>query len=640
MGKIKPIRQKLAKVSHSVRAAQAILQYGVGAMVDFPDQTLMTAAPEFWVDNKRNLRHIHDERLERQLGVNFLGIPFDGGVSDSEGMAFVRFPQWYFCPKCRRFEPLGFWYQEFKTKVTGQRREKDLYMNKPVCLKCSNKGLELVPARIIVACAAGHIDDFPWIEWVHARSQKECCHDPHLLFKTGANSSAGLEGLTIECQTCKAKANLERSFNKDGLAQVISNFHCSGNMPWKHEKEQCSLIPQAKQRGASVIYYPKVDSSLVIPPYSGRLRSLIRNSQTFDDFRKLIKDNETYSPGMSEDFITKRLKEMTKTLSNEIGLDSDSIASLFRNMILSDGEATLLDNSEEVYRQAEYQALDGSIPQLGETGDFLREEINGAEYDIPGIKQVALLHKIREVRALIGFTRLEPPSSGILGVPMMDEARFQCIKQPDTDWYPGYEVRGEGIFIQFSNDTITEWVKRNDHAQSQIYKIKKNAKLAGKELGNKASAKFIFLHTLAHLIIQQMSFESGYNSAALRERIYCDADHPEFPMCGLFIYTACGDSEGTLGGLVRQGRPDKMTNIFRTALERAMWCSNDPICSESGGQGRNALNLAACHSCALLPETSCEEFNVLLDRTLLVGSSLHRENGFFTTWLSGDRKGV
>lgn len=170
--------------------------------------------------------------------------------------------------------------------------------------------------------------------------------------------------------------------------------------------------------------------------------------------------------------------------------------------------------------------------------------------------------------------------------------------------------------------------------------VKQNAKMAGRELGNKVSAKFMLLHTLAHLLIQQLSFESGYNSASLRERIYCDMDHPEFPMCGLFIYTACGDSEGTLGGLVRQGRPDRLTNIVRTTLERAMWCSNDPICSESGGQGRNALNLAACHSCALLPEASCEEFNVLLDRTLLIGGSLHRENGYFTPWLFGEGKGV
>jgi hypothetical protein len=109
-------------------------------------------------------------------------------------------------------------------------------------------------------------------------------------------------------------------------------------------------------------------------------------------------------------------------------------------------------------------------------------------------------------------------------------------------------------------------------------------------------------------------------------------------MCGIFIYTACGDSEGTLGGLVRQGLPGRLKKVFASALENARWCSNDPVCNESGGQGRNAMNLAACHACALLPETSCEEFNVLLDRTLLIGRITDRSVGFFAPWLDGINK--
>lgn len=36
-------------------------------------------------------------------------------------------------------------------------------------------------------------------------------------------------------------------------------------------------------------------------------------------------------------------------------------------------------------------------------------------------------------------------------------------------------------------------------------------------------------------------------------------------------------------------------------------------------QGFSSLNYAACHSCVLLPETSCEFRNVLLDRGAVVG---------------------
>ena len=182
-------------------------------------------------------------------------------------------------------------------------------------------------------------------------------------------------------------------------------------MPWKHDRELCDLIPQAKQRGASVIYYPKVDSSLVIPPYSSRYRTLIYESQTFTDCIKLIEDNETYSPGTNESYIDLRFDKWLKNLATEIALPPDIVEPLFKEMLEASDGTIFHDNSEEIYRQAEYQALNGSIPQLGEAGDFVREEIAGTDYGIPAVTQVSLLHKIREVRALIGFTRLEPPSS-------------------------------------------------------------------------------------------------------------------------------------------------------------------------------------------------------------------------------------
>ena len=100
-------------------------------------------------------------------------------------------------------------------------------------------------------------------------------------------------------------------------------------------------------------------------------------------------------------------------------------------------------------------------------------------------------------------------------------------------------------------------------------------------------------------------------------------------MCGIIIYTANGDSEGTLGGLVRQGKSDRLTDIIDTAIEKAKFCSSDPVCMESLGQGRDSLNLAACFSCCLISETSCEEFNTLLDRALVVGTLDNENIGYF-----------
>src|SRR5574344_405413 len=106
---------QLNSITHSVRAAQAVLQYGVGAMVDFPNQTLMTAAPEYW---QEQVVQIHDERLEKVLHVDYFG--HQGGQDDPhfrEGISYARFPEWYFCPKCRKFQPIGDWVKEYKSKA-------------------------------------------------------------------------------------------------------------------------------------------------------------------------------------------------------------------------------------------------------------------------------------------------------------------------------------------------------------------------------------------------------------------------------------------------------------------------------------------------------------------------------------------
>ena len=143
----------------------------------------------------------------------------------------------------------------------------------------------------------------------------------------------------------------------------------------------------------------------------------------------------------------------------------------------------------------------------------------------------------------------------------------------------------------------------------------------------KPTAKFVLLHTFAHLLIRQLSFECGYSSSALRERIYCD----DLEMSGIMIYTADSDSEGALGGLVRQGKADRFVPTVLTALERGSWCSSDPVCRELAGQGMRGLNRAACHACTLLPETSCIAHNALLDRMLLLGKNEKANYGFFNS---------
>ncbi|BCO29956.1 hypothetical protein TspCOW1_00590 [Thiohalobacter sp. COW1] len=107
-------------------------------------------------------------------------------------------------------------------------------------------------------------------------------------------------------------------------------------------------------------------------------------------------------------------------------------------------------------------------------------------------------------------------------------------------------------------------------------------------------------------------------------------------MAALLIYTATTDADGTLGGLQREGMPERIGSTFHAAIRAMEWCSSDPLCIEGAMATAQGLSLAACHACLLAPETSCEEFNSLLDRAMLVGTPDAPEIGFFTSILKGD----
>ncbi|WP_274362914.1 DUF1998 domain-containing protein [Paenibacillus thermotolerans] len=615
--------QRLNIVTHSVRSAQAILQYGVGAMVDFPDQTLMTAAPEYW---ETKVTRIHDERLEKALKVDYFGMP--GGQNKYDwGIAYARFPEWYFCPKCRVFKPLKLWVNEYLRKATSKQKEFDPHMRKPRCMECRQG---LVPSRIVVACTKGHIDDFPWVLWAHGKKESEICSNPILTFETGATASAGLEGLNVRCKNCNSRATLKGAFDKDAMEKI--GYQCTGKMPWKNHSVDCVESPRAMQRGASSLYYPKVVSSLVIPPYSEKINDRIVNSVGFNDVLRIIGD---YEEDEKVERIRKRIDKWAEDIARELSADSAVVKNILSRRLLDNGEDEPVNANGIKYRIEEFEALSGKISINDLNGnDFVREATDINMYEIPFVKDISLIHKIREVRALTGFTRLEPPDAYDSGENIRG---FISVKEPETRWYPGYEVRGEGIFIEFNNSDINRWIDENDEAikrRARIINANYQSSYQGDVTNREITPKFILLHTIAHLLIRQLSFECGYTAASLRERLYCSEQEDGVEMSGILIYTASGDSEGTLGGLVRQGYWDCLPRTFRKAIEFGELCSNDPVCITSKGQGRDALNLASCHSCGLLPETSCEEFNVFLDRGLVVGTFEEKDIGFYNKWLN------
>ncbi|MCX8512951.1 MAG: DUF1998 domain-containing protein, partial [Chthoniobacteraceae bacterium] len=281
---------------------------------------------------------------------------------------------------------------------------------------------------------------------------------------------------------------------------------------------------------------------------------------------------------------------------------------------------------ELILRRDEYDAF------LGDTTDrdgrlILRRMQSGA---LPGslssfITNVVAVEKLRETRVFAGFSRL-------LGVPGPGAPPAQSMlwrnvpSQRSLKWLPAAVVHGEGIFIEFNEALLAEW-EQNIDVVNHVNILQENhdacVRRSGWEPMN-ITPRFVLLHSLSHLLINRMVFECGYGSSSLRERLYVSTA-PEAPMAGMLIYTAAGDSEGTMGGLVKLAEPETLGELMLNALSEASWCSADPLCKEavtSGGQGPDSLNLAACHSCALLPETSCEHFNKYLDRMILVDPDL------------------
>lgn len=635
---------RLNATSHSVRAAQAVLQYGVGAMVDFPSQTLMTAAPKYWNDQ---IVRIHDERLEKSLGVQYFGMP--AGGKNRDGIAYARFPEWYFCPKCRRFQPLSKWIAEFDKKAKEQEKTNNRNMSRR--LYCPKDRVELVVARIVTVCERGHINDFPWVKWTHAKNRggpKPICANPQLTFTTSPVASEGLEGLSLKCTTCDASATLKDAFN-DGIFEQLDEktenryyFTCEGRHPWKNETDVCPCYPKVLQRGSSSVYFPVTASSLVIPPFSDIINTRIDNSSLYEEFRNEIngflkaRNKNRLTADDFEELVQEAIQEYSEKIADNIGCKRDQVREILSRR-MSSGEEINYDTGSIEYRAAEFDALSGRASVTGtDYDDFKRVGTDIKKYDIPFVKSISLIEKIREVQVMLGFSRISPFSASMIADEGLN-SKFVSVREVKDNWYPGYNVYGEGIFIEFDEDAINRWRSGNGTLEKRVKMLQENydKSFIGRQHKREISGKFLLLHTVSHLLIKQLSFECGYNISSLKERIYCGEAAEGKEMAGILIYTASGDSEGTLGGLVRQGRYDTFPRIYRKAIESAVICSNDPVCSLSNGQGRDSLNLAACYSCCLLPETCCEEFNVFLDRGVAVGTYDNKKVGFFHEQLYG-----
>ena len=282
-------------------------------------------------------------------------------------------------------------------------------------------------------------------------------------------------------------------------------------------------------------------------------------------------------------------------------------------------------------RGAEYRQPTSGERTVDEKSEFsIRPEVVPA--GLTGLlEHITQVVRLREVRAIYGFSRIHPPSGGF------GDARVAPLSIQPKQWLPAIEVRGEGIFLALDEKKVRKWEIRDDAVARAQTINKRNiadwqARMKDDSLPPELiTPRLMLVHTFSHAVMRQSSLECGYSTSSLRERLYVDEQNPS--MCGVLIYTSTADADGTLGGLVRQGRAGRMEALVRSAIEAMEWCSSDPLCMKGINSLSEGMNLAACHSCVLAPETACEHFNRFLDRAMLVGEPGSPRLGFFSCLL-------
>lgn len=610
-----------------IRRAQLITPFGVGAMVDFPrDESLMVAGLDAWPFAKEDCPSewlVTEERLQARLGVRAFRLPPEHR-DPAPGVRFarldipaVRFPRWHYCHRCGGMDYLPLF-------GSRQRCSGRPYTGMNCAAKSEKARPFLIPVRIVAVCAAGHIEDFPFLEWVHRNRAPNI--DCKLRYLAGRSSSM-LTGITVEC-TCGESKTLAGIFDFDrqagGALQRIK-YVCRGGQPWLgrtcDQAALCGAPLRVVQRGATNAYFPHVVSSIYLPLWAEQTqRAIIETLERPKVWASL-------SSGLLQG---NRIDPVRcDTIAKISGLDAEELLRAAQRKL--DGAGTEVVEDEQAYRRQEYEAL--KAPRGGPETDLYVNILDRSELDNEFgryFSRVGLVKKLRETRALAGFTRVLPPDTD------QPNNRLQRLAlDPSINWLPSMVVKGEGIFLELDETAVERWLAgRACDRRIEILASNYNAQRISRGQTERAvTAKFVLLHALAHSLINQLSFDCGYGSASLRERLYCNMGGHSGPMQGLLIYTASGDSEGTMGGLVRQGTPARLLPTLMASLRKAQWCSSDPVCIETQGQGTDNANLAACHGCLLVSETSCEEGNRLLDRALLVGTPDGPKIGFFADLL-------
>lgn len=622
---------------------------GVGSIIETIHGALLVKPFDKWRFFKElkkgtvPFKEIEDIRLLRRLQHNFpnlkrfIAVPPNAPnfyiptkPEDEKAIAAAKyFPEWMYCPRCSRFKNLGDWWRGWRRNYSGNIKQQQDSFTPPKCCHCYQDALknkkgkkyhELEQVRFMMTAPNGEIKDVPWERWTIAIKnqspndndptrvdlqwgQQLCCENQDLRYLT-SNQFSDFSGVRIKCVN-KGCPTGGREVNLSGLFSLRTG---AGKATDANGKET-HLFFKPVLRTSNSVYYPIIWNSIFLP--------------------KKDKLSEEEKKDVSRDF--EKGKSIGQIASYHELPEKDIME------FLAPDEVGFI--SEEDYRLREYQFLCENERFHDDNLSYISIPVD--DLKVKGIVRLLQIRLLKMTSVQTGYTRQEPLSKDEFAQNskgfhdkngVMIKAMYTSTQKAGTKELPAVESFGEGFFLELDNEKLEEWYSKyfeeNEKFKERLELLDNNSRLSGFERygrsphfeNNKRLSKFLVLHTLSHLLIKELGFLAGYPATSMQERLYLN----DGQMQGVLIYTIAG-SEGSYGGLISQATPEKFEKLFLSALERAKDCASDPVCYDSDGQGIGGLNLAACYSCALLPETSCEEFNGLLDRGILIDKSF----GFF-----------
>ena len=600
-----------------IRPSQLLINYGVGSLIDLPHLSALVMGLDDW--DTANAQEIQEERLLQTIQAvlgpqvkRFLTPPIAPNTVASAfdpaariGVPVAVFPRWMVCPRCRLLASVDSGHFDLKSYAQS---DKICYIHK----NCPTQPTVL-PSRFMIACEAGHLDDFPWHHFVHGVNP---CPKVPLLRMIERGVSGEPSDLSIRCESCGQSRAMSDAFSSE--EEKSYRPKCTSRRPHLRDFEKdCHSEARTMLLAASNTWFPLVFSTLSLPIAIDELGQLIEaHWNTF---------KEVQCKGELPLLRRIALPDLLDAYSDDDLWDKIEDKRRAESAGASPRPANL--------KIAEWHVL--SRPQSAPSAkDF---EVTGvrapAEYGHL-IEQVVLVERLREVRALTGFTRIESLSDYAEEEELPTE-HIMPLARHALRWVPAAEVRGEGIFIQFREEVLQAWMERvtiqgRNRSFRDAHIRWRTARHIPHAEANYPGIRYVLLHTFAHALIRQLSLECGYAAASIRERIYAqESESGGGAMAGILLYTAASDSEGTLGGLVSLGNPEPLGWHIAGALEEMQACASDPLCAEHDSREDRTLHEAACHACLFIPETSCERGNRYLDRSLLVPTVKRSDLAFF-----------